>query len=170
MKTVILLCGSQRAGKTGTLKTFFGVIHIRRLKPMQLLERILDGKIVYATGLTSPQELANDFCNVEEVKKRIDKRLKKCDKEALGKDYILAIPFTMFVEDGKINEKCILEPIEWLKSLDIRVVSVYLRKTETDLLVSKDALMKKISATIIESKKDEENRQAKELEGIIGKL
>lgn len=170
MKTAILLCGSGDAGKTRTLKVFFGVRRIRRLKPMQLLERHLDGKTVYAVGPTSPQELANDFCNAEEVKKRIGKRLKKCDEKAQGKDYFLIIPFTMSVKDGRINEKCILGPIEWLRTMNIRVFPVYLRKTETILLDAKDALMRKISAPIIESKKGEEGRQAKELEDTIKKL
>jgi hypothetical protein len=170
MKTVILLCGADNAGKTTTLKVFFGVRHIRRLKPMQLLERKLDGKTVYAVGLTSPHELANDFCNVEEVKKRISKRLKKCDEKGRDNDYFLIIPFTMSVVNGRINEKCILDPIEWLRSLGIRVLPVYLRKTETDYLDMKNALMRKINAEIIESKINEEDRQAKELEEIIKKL
>jgi hypothetical protein len=170
MKIVIPLCGSDDAGKTKTLKVFFGVEHIRRLKPMQLLEKHLNGKTVYAVGLTSPHELANDFCNVDEVKKRITKRLKKCDKKAQGKDYFLIIPFTMSVENGKINEKCILEPIEWLKAMNIRVFSVYLRKTETNFLEAKDALMRKIATPIIESKIGEEDRQAKELENITKRL
>lgn len=137
---------------------------------MQLLERHLDGKTVYAVSLSSPHELANDFCNVQKVKERIDKRLKKCDEKAKGKDYFLMIPFTMSVKNGEINEKCILEPIEWLRAMNIRVILIYLRKTETDLLDAKDALMEKITATIIESKIDEEDRQAKELEAIIKKL
>lgn len=170
MKTVILLCGSDNAGKTTTLKVFFGVRHIRRLRPMQLLERRLDGKTVYAVGLTSPHELANDFCNVEKVKKRIGKRLKKCDGTAQGKDYFLMIPFTMSVEDSEVNEKCILEPIEWLRAMNIRVFPIYLRKTGTDFLDAKDTLMRKISAPIIESKIGGEDRQAKELEDIIKRL
>jgi hypothetical protein len=154
-------------GKTKTLKAFFGVSEIGRLKPLQLLERTLNGKKVYATSLSSPQELANDFCNVEKVIGRMKERLQKCDERAQGQDYILIIPFTMSVEDKKINERCILEPIEWLKSIGIRVFPIYLRKTETDLLSLKDALMKKIAAATIESKKDDYDRQAKELEGLI---
>jgi hypothetical protein len=170
MKTVVLLCGSNCAGKTMTLKVFFGVKHIRKLKSMQLLERHLDGKTVYAVSLCSPHELANEFCNVEKVKERIEKRLKKCNEKAQGKDYFLTIPFTMSVKNGKVNEKCILEPIEWLRAMNIRVFPVYLRKTRTDFLDAKDALMDKINATIIESKIGGEDRQAKELEEIIKKL
>jgi hypothetical protein len=170
MKTVVLLCGSNCVGKTMTLKVFFGVKHIRKLKPMQLLENHLNGKTVYAVSLSSPHELANDFCNVKKVEERVDKRLKKCDEKAQGKDYFLIIPFTMSVEDGEINEKCILEPIEWLRVMNIRVTAVYLRKTETDLLDAKDALMEKIAAPRIISKIDEEDRQARELEEIIKKL
>ena len=169
MKTIGLLCGARNSGKTNTLKAFFGVSDIKRLKPMQLLERILNGKRVYAVGLTSPQELANDFCNTEKVKTRIRKRLKKCDRASQGQDYILIIPFTMFVEGERINERCIIEPIEWLSSEGFEVFSVYLRKKEANLHL-KDALMKKIGASVIESRKDDYDRQAKELESLIRKL
>jgi len=54
--------------------------------------------------------------------------------------------------------------------MNIRVQSLYLRKKETDLLDVKDALMRKVVTPIIESKKSEEDRQAKELEEIIEKL
>jgi hypothetical protein len=170
MKTVVLLCGPNSVGKTTTLKVFFGVEHIKKLKPMQLLERHLDGKTVYAVSLCSPHELANDFCNVQKVKERIDKRLKKCDEKAQGKDYFLIIPFTMSVKDGEVNEKCILEPIDWLRAMNIRVFPVYLKKIETDFLDAKNALMEKINATIIESKIDAEDKQAKKLEDITKKL
>jgi hypothetical protein len=136
---------------------------------MQVLERILDGKKIYAVGLTSPQELANDFCNVEKVKTRIGKRIKKCQRFSTSEDYILLIPFTMFIENERLNERCITEPKEWLDSKGFRVFTVHLRK-ENDFLYLEDALMKKIEASIIESKKDDYDRQAKELESIIRKL
>jgi len=166
MKTIGLLCGSRNSGKTKTLKAFFGVSHIKRLKPMQLLERNLNGKKIYAVGLTSPQELANDFCNVEKVKIRIKKRMKKCDRKAQNEDYTLLIPFTMFVKDESINEKCITEPIEWLDSEGHKVFSVHLRK-DSEYVYLEDILMKKIKAKAIESKKDNYDSQARELENII---
>jgi len=44
---------------------------------------------------------------------------------------------------------------------------IYHRKTETDYLEMKGALMRKINAQNIQSKIDEQERQAKELEEII---
>ena len=73
MKTVVLLCGVANSGKTKTLKAFFDVSNIKRLGPLQLLERNLNGKKVYNIGSTSPQEDANDFCNVEKIITRIKK-------------------------------------------------------------------------------------------------
>jgi len=170
MKTVVLLCGVANSGKTKTLKAFFDVSNIKRLRPLQLLERNLNGKKVYNIGSTSPQEDANDFCNVEKIINRIRKRLKECEQVSQGQDYVLIIPFTMERKDGKVNDRCIVKPIEWLKSEGFNVFSLYLRKEKTDLLHLKDTLMKRISATTIESKKDEYDRQAKELESFTRKL
>ena len=166
MKTVVLLCGDRDSGKTNTLKTFFGVSDIKRLKPMQLLVTTVNGKRICAIGLTSPQELANDFCNVEKVDKRINKRLEKCELNSQGHGYVLIIPFTLFVEDGNVNERCIIEPIESLRSKGYNVVPVYLRKTTSTFLHLFGALMSKIGATIIESSKDYD-RQAEELKKLI---
>lgn len=169
MKTIVLLCGDRNSGKTKTLKTFFGVSDIKRLKPMQLLETTVKRKRVYAVGLTSPQELANDFCNVEKVDKRINKRLEKCELNSQGRDYVLIIPFTLFVKNGNVNERCIIEPIELLRSKGYNVVSVYLRKATSTFLHLFDALMNKIKATTIESSEDYD-RQAEELKKLIGDL
>ena len=48
MKTIFFICGAPRSGKTNTLKNFFNVSDIKRLTPMQLLEKPVDGKKVYA--------------------------------------------------------------------------------------------------------------------------
>ena len=108
--------------------------------------------------------------SIERIIARIRKRLKECEQVSQGQDYVLIIPFTMETEDGKVNDGCIVKPIEWLKSEGFNVFSLYLRKEKTDLLHLKDTLMKRISATTIESKKDEYDRQAKELESFIRKL
>ena len=55
MKIGVLLCGTNEAGKTRTSKAFFKVSHIKRLKPMQLLTRIIAGKKVYGVSLSSPK-------------------------------------------------------------------------------------------------------------------
>jgi hypothetical protein len=169
MKAIVLLCGSNEVGKTKTLKAFFGVSHIERLKPMQLLERILNGMKIYAVSLNSPQE-QSEFCNVSEVKARIEKRIQKCEEASHGQDYILIIPFGIYQKGRRkteqLNEKCILEPIEWLKKLGFKVRSIYLRKETARLLPLKDELMKKITSQEIKSEKNYD-RQAKELESFI---
>jgi hypothetical protein len=55
MKIVVLLCGTSEAGETRTSKAFFKVSHVKRLKPMQLLTRIIAGKKVYVVSLSSPK-------------------------------------------------------------------------------------------------------------------
>lgn len=164
MKTIVLLCGADRSGKTNTLKRFFGVSG--RLNPNQLLERVLDGKKVYAFNLGSPQELAGVFCELDKVKPRIEKRIQKCEQASLGQDYFLIIPFTLSVKEGKINERCILEPIESLKARDFKVVPIYLKKEKTAYLELKDALMNRITKHVIKSDEDYD-RQARELETLI---
>ena len=173
MKTIVLLCGSNEVGKTKTLKKFFGVSFKTRLAPMKLLERTLDGKKIYAVSLSSPQELAKNFCKVDEVKSRIEKRIRKCEQRSHGQDYILIIPFGIYEGRGaheeQLNERCILEPIDWLKSLGFRVFSVYLRKKTARLLSLIDLLMKKITSHVIKSDEDYD-RQAKELENFLKTL
>lgn len=169
MKTAVILCGSYNAGKTKTLKKFFGVSHIGKLKRMQLLERVLDGRKIYAISLSSPQELS-DFCVVDQVKEKIEKRIQKCEQEGQSQDYFLIIPFTLMVKGGEINERCIVEPIQWLKAKGFKVVSIYLRRENTRYLSLKDALMRKITSKIIESKEGDYDRQSRELEDILRSL
>jgi hypothetical protein len=170
MKTAVLLCGANEVGKTKTLKKFFGVSLTTRLGPMQLLERTLNGKKIYAVSLGSPQELSR-FCKVDEVEANIEKRIRKCEVASHGQDYVLIMPFGVYARKGKaiLNEPCILEPIEWLKAKGFKVVAIYLRKEKTTNLSLKDTLMKKIA--LYEIKSDEDyDRQAKELENIIKNL
>jgi len=165
MKTIVLLCGVVRSGKTKTLRRFFRFEGSLRSNP--LLERTLDGKKVYAFHLGSPQELAHDFCNLDKVKPRIEKRIKKCEEASKGQNYTLIIPFTLSVKQGKINERCILKPIESLKARGIfRVVPIYLRKEKTPYLELKNSFMKRITRYEIKSNEDYD-RQARELETLI---
>lgn len=167
MKTIVILCGVNEAGKTKTLKEFFNVSHIPRLNPMQLLERMLNGKKVFGVSLSSPQEL-RDFCDVEGVKDSIKKRIQKCEKASKGQDYILLIPFGIYMnkEKTELNEDCILKPIEWLRNQGFRVHIVYQRKKTARTLRLVDSFMRKITSNVIESTR-EYDRQAKELERII---
>lgn len=165
MKTIIILCGVGQTGKSKTLKKFFGVSQIR-LRPMQLLERLLDGKRVYAVSLNSPQE-QRDFCDVEGVEDSIRKRIKKCEQVSEGQQYTLIVPFGLYgATKGKLNEDCILKPIEWLRSQGFRVYVTYLRKKTARGLKLLDSFMKGLASNVIGST-EEYDRQARELENFI---
>ena len=117
MKTIVLLCGADRSGKTNTIKRFFGVSG--RLKRNQLLKKVLDGKAIYAVSTSSPQELKvldskeiyavsasapqelEQFCKVESVKKRIKQRIDKVEVESKSEDYVLILPFGIYAKKGK---------------------------------------------------------------------
>lgn len=173
MKTIILLCGSNEVGKTRTLKKFFGISFENRLHPNQVLEKIIDGKQVYAVSLSSPQELTRVFCNVEEVKRRISQRIEKCEMKAKEKNYVLIIPHGVYSGRGKnkgqLNERCVLEPIEWLRKLGFNVFVIYLRKASARFLTQIDMLVRKIASLEIGSNEDY-TRQAKELDNFIKNL
>lgn len=171
MKTIVILCGVGEVGKTKTLKAFFGVSHIPKLNPMQLLERMLNGKRVFGVSLSSPQELRK-FCDVEGVKDSIKKRIRKCENASKGQDYILVIPFGIYEDKekkGELNEDCILKPIDWLRSQGFRIFVIYLRKVRSRILVLVDSFMRRITSSIIEST-EEYDRQARELENFIKKF
>jgi len=166
MKTIVILCGVNETGKTKTLKRFFGVSHIGRLRPMQLLERTLNGKKVCAVSLSSPQELKK-FCEVDEVKDSIEKRIQKCERASKGQDYTLIIPFGVYgAVNGKLNEDCILKPIKWLRDQGFRVFVIYLEKKRARGLNLIDSFVKKITSIEIASTEEYE-RQSKDLENFI---
>lgn len=169
MKTIVLLCGVARSGKTKTLKRFFNVSG--RLKPYQRLERVVDDKKVYAFSLCAPQELVKEFCYVNEVIDKIEKRIQKFEEASHSQDCVLIIPFGIYARKGKaeINEQCILKPIDWLRAKGYRVFPVYLRKERTRYLSLKDALMNRITKHVIKSDKNYD-RQARELETLIKNL
>ena len=167
MKNIVILCGVGEAGKTKTLKEFFGVSHVRRLRRDQLLERVLNGKKIYAVRLSSPQE-QEDFCEIDDVKDNIKRRIQKCEQASKGQQYALIIPFGLYgATKGKLNEDCILKPIEWLRSQGFRVYVIYLRKKTARGLKLLDSFMKGLASNVIESTK-EYDRQAKELKNFIG--
>ena len=166
MKNILILCGGNQSGKTKTLKEFFGVSHIRKLAKMRLLEKVLNGRKVYAVSLCAPQEL-RDPCDVEGVKNSIRKRTKKCEQASNGQQYTLIIPFGLYgAVKGKLNEDCILNPIEWLRSQGFRIFVIYLRKETARRLDLVNSFMKQLTSNVIESTKDYK-RQSKELEDFI---
>lgn len=173
MKTVVILCGGNNSGKTTTLKHFFANGKTRKFGRIVLYERVLNGKTIYAFGLSSPQELLKkkDFCNVDKVKARIRKRTSICDEVSAGQDYTLIIPFGIYENEDRteLNEECVLKPIEWLKFKGFKVFPIYLRKENTTHLLQKDSLMKRITSTIITTQKHDYDK-SEELENLIRNL
>ena len=166
MKKIVLLCGVEAVGRTKTLKKFFGVNLNKKLRPRQLLQRTINGTLIYAVSLVSPQEMS-DFCDVENVRAIIRNRIEKCDLASGGKHYTLVIPFGLFgAQSGKLNERCIYKPIEWLQNLGFSVDVVYLRKKTARRLALIDSFMRTLTFNVIEST-EEYKRQAREFESFI---
>ena len=168
MKTIVLLCGTSKSGKTKTLKALFKVSHVRRLLPNQLLEGTINKTKILAVSLGSPQEIEK-FCNIAKVEENISRRIQKCEHAYPDENYALIIPYGVYQKsrtDRELNEKCFLEPVEWLKTLGFKIIAVYIRKRTARLLGSKDSLIRKISKFEINSNK-EYQRQAIELENYL---
>lgn len=146
MNKIVILCGSNNSGKTTTLRGFFKIKDTDG-SPSSYIHRKINGKILCAVSFSSPQERSM-FCNVKQVQDDINERIQVCDDESKGKPYILLIPFTMSgsrTKKKKLNEECIIKPIEELKR-KFKVYVIYLRKTNARNPIEKDALMKKINA------------------------
>ena len=147
MNVIVILCGGNSSGKTTTIKRFFKDKSSTTNNGRHFFERMLDDNRVYAVSSRSPHEIVNCFCDVEGVNKDIEKRTDECDKKANGQRYILIIPFTMSVSEAdreKLNEDCILRPIETLKGR-YNVFVIYLKKKNAKNLEQKNALMKRIT-------------------------
>lgn len=135
--------------------------------PESYIERKLDGKIICAVSFSSPQE-QEPFCEVELINDNIKKRIIECENNTNGEPYVLIIPFTMSgsrKKRKKINEDCILKPIERLKER-FKVFVIYLRKTNARNLKEKDALMRKVASITIETTRKDYDKSA-ELEKFL---
>jgi ABC-type sugar transport system ATPase subunit len=166
MNKIVILCGSNNSGKTTTLRRFFRIKDIDA-SPSSYVERKFNSRIVCAVSFSSPQE-RSVFCNVEQVQDDINERIQTCDEKSKGEPYILLIPFTMSgsrTKKEKLNQECIISPIEELKKR-FKVYVLYLRKTNTMNLAEKDALMKKIAIAEIETAKTDYDK-SKELENFL---
>jgi len=139
--------------------------------PESYIERKLDGRRICAVSFSSPQE-QEPFCEVRLVNDNIKNRIIECEKNTNGEPYILIIPFTMSgsrKKRKKINEDCILKPIEKLRE-KFKVFVIYLRKTNARNLEDKDALMKRIALKMVETTKDDYDKSAeleKYLKGVV---
>lgn len=167
MVTMILLVGKSDSGKTKTLNEFFGVGRWSK----GYHEKIINGKIVCVVGFRSPQESDwISFCKFELVIKDINERLKNAETEVKKKhdkdDFVFVIPFTLKREDGRINEDCILKPIEDLRDKGHIVVPIYLNRTHRKQQQLYDEFMKELTIHVILSR-EEYIEQAKELSNLI---
>ena len=166
MKKIVILCGVRAVGATKTLKKIFGVNLDKKIRSLQLLQRTINGKIIYAVSLASPQE-KSDFCDVENVMAIIRKKIETCDFASGGKEYTLVIPFGLFgAQSGKLNEKCIVKPIAWLQNLGFKVDVIYIRKKTARRLGLIDSFMRNVAPHVIESTEEYE-RQAQEFKSFI---
>ncbi len=170
MIKIVPLIGIRDSGKTGTLLEFFGVE--KRSGSYGYMDRVIKGKIVCAYGLCSPQEL-REYCNYNLVIENIKERLARAKievKKRRGKgEFIFIIPFGLYMRDGEINENCILKPIDRLKKDGYAVSPIYLRRQLSISSRAKDFddFVKKVTTKKIDSIKDDEDRQAKELKKLI---
>jgi GTPase SAR1 family protein len=169
MNAIVIICGGNSCGKTTTIRKFFQGRVSLTVSGKEFFERTFDGKRIYAIDSGSPQE-RNRFCRVERVNKNIQDRIDECNEKADRQSYILIIPFTMSVSNAdrtKLNEDCILKPIEELKKA-FNVFVIYLKKTNAQNRAEKDALMKRIATAEIETTKQDCDKSA-ELETFLRK-
>jgi len=169
MNAIVILCGGNACGKTTTIESFFHNRFSYTNSGKKFFERTLDGKRVYCVDSGSPQE-RNKFCHVEDVNANIQMRTDECNKKANGQSYVLIIPFTMSVSSldrTKLNEDCILKPVERLRKT-FNVFVIYLKKTNARNLDKKNALMQKIAMIDIETTNKDFDKSA-ELEAFLRK-
>jgi len=169
MNAIVILCGGNNCGKTTTIRKFFqGKVSLTS-SGKEFFERTLDGKRVYAVDSGSPQERVRVFCIVERVNENIWARIDECNKKANGQSYVLIIPFTISEnkERTKLNEKCVLEPIQTLRK-NYNVFVMYLKKKNATHKSRKNALMKGIATVEIETTEQDYDKSA-ELETFLRK-
>lgn len=165
MIKIVVLIGRGASGKSKTLKRFFGID--RRLRKNEYIENIIDGKIICAVSLSSPQELRG-YCKYDLVMTNILERLNIAKREVKKRhnrdDFIFVIPFGLYMRDDKINEDCIFKPIEWLKAQAHIVKLIYLKRHTRKLLF--DEFMARLTKDNIVSREDYD-KQAEELRNLI---
>ena len=167
MINVIILIGRGNSGKTKTLHEFFGV----KAWAKGYHEKSINEKIVCAVGFRSSQESEwIPFCNYDLVIENIIERLEKAKKEVKNKydkdDFVFVIPFTLKREDGRINDDCIIKPIEYLTDKGHIVVPIYLNRPYLRQQQWYDEFVMGLTNHVILSR-EEYGEQAEELKKII---
>ena len=179
---VVLLIGSEDAGKNTTLIQFckfYGYNPNINRKGKEVFRRgkvILKGKInnkdVLILPMTSSPQEKEGFCHVKDVKQLITDFMNNNQKTAIKhgfKDYLVIIAFTIRVQDNKIGDVCITEPIQKLISDGYEVFKVYLKRQDITYFDEIDGFVenKLRYDKLIISGKDEGLRQATELKEFI---
>ena len=126
----------------------------------------LNKKNIVCIYLDSPQEKCK-FCDYQEIIAKLDGKIKKSESQGCT---ILLLPFTIRMNrQGDLGSDCITKPIDYLKSMGLKVSIVYLRKRIAKVGLVDD-LMKDLAAQEIRSEKDEASRQADELWKIMASI
>lgn len=155
---IIILLGEEKSGKSSTIRNLF-----KRRANKYLHFLILKNKVVYIYGHGSPQE-SSKFCIVKDVMRKIDNRIKWCKRyhersHYKSKKMEVLIPFTIQKRKGKINIKCILLPLKYLRrKYNVKVIYLEKRNEALDKLVKVTKPSKKIT-----SYEGEQRRQSREL-------
>jgi hypothetical protein len=88
------------------------------------------------------------------VKEEIEHRIRLCEVDAQGQNFVLMFPYGMYESSDRtrLNEDCFLLPIEWLKNeKGLNVFPIYLRKTNATHKAQKDTLARKVCLREIET-------------------
>ncbi len=155
----LILAGAQNSGKSKTIGKTKDKGFKRKLKHEfgRTLFSHKGKKLSVYSG--SCQEL-NLFCHAQEVIDCTEERVEI--SKSVGSKMIV-LPFTMRVNwQGQLNESCILKPMDWLRKNGIEVHLVHLSRESADGFGQMKALMRRLHAETIASRKDY-RRQADEL-------
>ncbi len=178
---VFLLIGSANAGKTNTIREWCERREDKKViskkgKLIVFITKINDENELVIASLCSPQELRK--YDVEEVKKLISNRIKNYNQ--LKDDnkfprFIWILPFTVGIKSDKVKKEEVTEAINLLKNKDFQLTKIYLKRTKYDkkrdieYFKEIDNFVDGIKDYTIESKENDEKRQAEELDKIIEK-
>ena len=167
MRTIVIFCSDNDAGKTETIKNFFKA-PFKTLESIQFFKKSISKILCYGFIFNSSNKLGTSM-SPDIIKAQIEELVRICDIDSKGNSYVLLIPFNIFLKKNnlkEINLKSIIEPIIYLRAKGSRVITIYLRTENKELLNQNNKVMKKISQYQIESFNNSK-KQAKALEKII---
>lgn len=140
MNNIVILIGGRNVGKSSILRSLCCIEikkDLERVKSKLYLDFNSEKVLTFILS-SSPQE-SSPFCKFETVIDKLRNFIKKSEekaKEERVSKFILLIAFTLQVNrDGELGKDCIIEPLEFLKSLTdykVHVVHVYRENTRYD--------------------------------------